>query len=208
MNSWADFPDDLPWVVGSEATGQDVLSKISRLALEPTAKQVKAAASAARRKGKKIKPGQSDLEVIRSNLESVPAHLRGLRFDATVSVTISEVSLMDELTRLLAAVKAANAAQATLAECLEAFGKRVGLVDTLAAFPVDPPLNERGSPPPSVGALKIVIAQAVESWGRQAVVDIVAAEAGGKKIAEMTDDERLMVSIAINARKALEGQAA
>lgn len=115
---------------------------------------------------------------------------------------------MDELTRLLEAVKAANVAQAALAECLEAFGKRVSLVDTLAAFPVDPPLNERGTPPPSVGALKVAVAAAVESWGKQAVVDIVAAEAGGKKIADMTDDERLMVSIAINARKALEGQAA
>jgi hypothetical protein len=111
--------------------------------------------------------------------------------------------IMDELTKLLAAVKQANEAQAAMAQALEAFSKRVGLVDTLAAFP-DPPLEERGTPPPTVGALRIALSGAAERHGKDAIKAIVLAEADGKPIGEMSEDQRLMVLIALNAADALK----
>ena len=110
---------------------------------------------------------------------------------------------MDELTRLLAAVKAANEAQAEMAQALEAFSKRVGLVDTLTTF-ADPPLEEKGTPPPSAGELRIKVGEAVQRHGKDAIKAIVLAEADGKPIGEMSDDERLMVLIALNAADALK----
>ena len=110
---------------------------------------------------------------------------------------------MDELTRLLIAVKAANEAQAAMAAALEAFGKKVYLVDTLTAFP-DPPLNEKGTPPPTMGALRIALSGAAERHGKDAIKAIVLAEADGKPIGEMSEDQRLMVLIAINAADALK----
>jgi hypothetical protein len=111
--------------------------------------------------------------------------------------------IMDELTRLLIAVKAANEAQAAMAAALEAFGKKVYLVDTLTAFP-DPPLNEKGTPPPTMGALRIALSGAAERHGKDAIKAIVLAEADGKPIGEMSEDQRLMVLIAINAADALK----
>ncbi len=111
--------------------------------------------------------------------------------------------IMDELTKLLAAVKQANEAQAAMAAALEAFSKRVGLVDTLAAFP-DPPLDEKGTPPPSVGALRIALSEAAARHGKDAIKAIVQAEADGLAISAMSDDQRLMVLIAINAADALK----
>jgi len=122
---------------------------------------------------------------------------------ANQSASVDGEVLMDELTRLLAAVKAANEAQAAMAAALEAFSKRVGLVDTLTAFP-DPPLEERGTPPPTVGALRIALSGAAERHGKDAIKAIVLAEADGKPIGEMSEDQRLMVLIAINAADALK----
>ena len=110
---------------------------------------------------------------------------------------------MDELTRLLAAVKAANEAQAAMAAALEAFGKKVYLVDTLTTF-ADPPLDEKGTPPPSAGELRIKVGEAVQRHGKDAIKEIIAAEADGKPIGEMSEDQRLMVLIAINAADALK----
>jgi len=121
---------------------------------------------------------------------------------ANQSASVDGEVLMDELTKLLAAVKQANEAQAAMAAALEAFSKRVGLVDTLTAFP-DPPLEEKGTPPPTVGALRIALSEAAAKHGKDAIKAIVLAEAEGKPIGEMSEDQRLMVLIAINAADAL-----
>jgi hypothetical protein len=93
--------------------------------------------------------------------------------------------LMNEIS---VAVKALRAA----ADAMEALSKKL----SLDAF--DPPLDEKGTPPPTVGALKIALGEASKKHGRAAVEKIVVEEAGGVRVDLMTEDQRLMVLIGLN----------
>jgi len=92
---------------------------------------------------------------------------------------------MNEIT---VAVKALRAA----ADAMEALSKKL----SLDAF--DPPLDEKGTPPPTVGALKIALGDASKKHGRAAVETIVVEDASGARVDLMTEDQRLMVLIGLN----------
>jgi len=107
-------------------------------------------------------------------------------------------SLMNEIGVAVAAMRAAADAHKAAADALQALSAKL----SLSAF--DPPIDgEKGTPPPSVGELRIKVGEAVQRHGKDRVKEIIAAEAGGAGIGEMTEDQRLMVAIAMNAADAL-----
>jgi hypothetical protein len=95
-------------------------------------------------------------------------------------------------------MRAAADSHKAAADALQALSKKL----SLEAF--DPPLDEKGTPPPTVGALRIALSEAAAKHGKDAIKAIVQAEADGKPIGEMSDDQRLMVLIALNAADALK----
>lgn len=104
---------------------------------------------------------------------------------------------MNEITVAVAAMRAAADAHKAAADALQALSAKL----SLEAF--DPPLNEPAMAAPTVGELRIKVSEAVQRHGKDRVKEIVAAEAGGKGIGDMSESERLMVAIAINAADAL-----
>jgi len=110
-------------------------------------------------------------------------------FSAGIDAT-QKGRVMNEITVAVAAIRAA-------ADALQALSKKL----SLDAF--DPPLEEKGTPPPSVGELRIKVGEAVQRHGKDRVKEIIAAEAGGLGIGEMTSEQRLFVLIALNAADAL-----
>jgi hypothetical protein len=94
-------------------------------------------------------------------------------------------SVMNEITVAVAALRAA-------ADAMEALSKKL----SLDAF--DPPLDEKGTPPPTVGALKVALGAAAQKHGRAAVEKIVVEEASGARVDLMTEDQRLMTLIGLN----------
>jgi hypothetical protein len=114
-----------------------------------------------------------------------------IRFFSAGIDAIQKGRVMNEITVAVAAIRAA-------ADAMEALSKKL----SLEAF--DPPLEERGTPPPTVGALRIALSGAAERHGKDAIKAIVLAEADGLAISAMSDDQRLMVLIAINAADALK----
>jgi hypothetical protein len=111
-----------------------------------------------------------------------PAAIRFFKVDGESQ---GKEQLMNEIT---VAVKALRAA----ADAMEALSKKL----SLDAF--DPPLDEKGTPPPTVGALKIALGDASKKHGRAAVEKIVVEEASGARVDLMTEDQRLMVLIGLN----------
>jgi hypothetical protein len=112
-------------------------------------------------------------------------------------VAIKDGGLMNEISVAVAAMRAAADAHRAAADALQALSKKL----SLDAF--DPPLEEKGTPPPSVGELRIKVGEAVQRHGKDRVKEIIAAEAGGLGIGEMTSEQRLFVLIALNAADAL-----
>ena len=105
---------------------------------------------------------------------------------------------MNEISVAVAAMRAAADAHRAAADALQALSKKL----SLDAF--DPPIDgEKGTPPPSVGELRIRVGEAVQRHGKDRVKEIIAAEAGGLGIGEMTSEQRLFVLIALNAADAL-----
>jgi hypothetical protein len=118
-------------------------------------------------------------------------------FSAGIDAT-QRGKVMNEITVAVAAMRAAADSHKAAADALQALSKKL----SLEAF--DPPLDEKGTPPPSVGALRIALSEAAAKHGKDAIKAIVQAEADGKPIGEMSDDQRLMVLIALNAADALK----
>jgi len=113
-------------------------------------------------------------------------------------VAIKDGGLMNEISVAVAAMRAAADAHRAAADALQALSKKL----SLDAF--DPPIDgEKGTPPPSVGELRIRVGEAVQRHGKDRVKEIIAAEAGGLGIGEMTSEQRLFVLIALNAADAL-----
>ena len=108
-----------------------------------------------------------------------------IRFFSVGSNDLHGGSVMNEITVAVAALRAA-------ADAMEALSKKL----SLDAF--DPPLDEKGTPPPTVGALKIALGEASKKHGRAAVEKIVVEEASGARVDVMTEDQRLMVLIGLN----------
>ena len=118
-------------------------------------------------------------------------------FSAGIDAT-QRGKVMNEITVAVAAMRAAADSHKAAADALQALSKKL----SLEAF--DPPLDEKGTPPPSAGELRIKVGEAVQRHGKDMVKEIIAAEADGKPIGEMSEDQRLMVLIAINAADALK----
>jgi hypothetical protein len=106
---------------------------------------------------------------------------------------------MNELTKLLDALRASIAAQSALEDALVAFAERVSLQSTLDAFPadgVDAVGSDALDPCPTVEELRDML-QKASAKDQKRVREIVAEEAGGKKIVDMTNRERQLVRISL-----------
>lgn len=106
---------------------------------------------------------------------------------------------MDELTRLLHATQSASKALAEFERALQAFNKRVELTTTLSDDDV-PGLDDPGDPldpPIDDDEMQALLRRASGTLGNVKVREIIADEAGGKKVASMSQSERKLVRVAL-----------
>ena len=100
---------------------------------------------------------------------------------------------MNELTKLLDAVR-------SLESALVAFSERVSLQSTLDAFPadgVDAVDPDALDPCPTVEELQAILQKAAAKLDVAKVREIIADEADGKKVKDMTDRERQLVRVSL-----------
>jgi hypothetical protein len=106
---------------------------------------------------------------------------------------------MNELTKLLDAVRDSVRTLSALEDALQGFAERVSLQSTLDAFPVngEAVAPDALDPCPTVEELQDILTKASGTLGVAKVREIIQDEAGGKKIVDMTDRERQLVRVSL-----------
>jgi len=115
--------------------------------------------------------------------------------------------LMEALDASIEATHAAHAAQLAQVKSLTAlrgalfnFAERVSLQSTLDAFPadgVDAVDPDALDPCPTVEELQEILHRAAGKLGVEKIREIIADEAGGKKVKDMADRERQLVRVSL-----------
>ena len=106
---------------------------------------------------------------------------------------------MNELTKLLDAVRDSVRSLSALEDALQGFAERVSLQSTLDAFPADggdAVEPDALDPCPTAEELQAILQKAAAK-DQAKVRQVIAEEANGKKVKDMTDRERQLVRVSL-----------